>query len=278
MTSINDIAPFRSGEMLSAEKLEAIRRAILAGTSGNVSRGVRSNSGITFDNRERESVVNIPFRNNTGSVVPGFSIFTLDKATDLDSGQASEPYLDVEVDSAGLTYYTNEHMPAPQGSCFYGRNISTVYPAKIRFTGTPPLLGEECGPANDGTGTIKADGQGFVCIQTPDTNNMLVWVQALGGASSSLRVGELVSNVAPLHTEYVDLYQQTQVSTTPEGPIAGPFPLPGEQVLCLNITDFTLYSGPLMYVQIIENFVMPIVFPAQIEECGFTNTGTTTVP
>ena len=271
--SIRSVSPFRKGEVLTAEKLDILREVLEGHSRSRLTNAIRKPEGVISNNRTVISNIPIAFINGENAL-PSYSIFTLDKSITETSGGRSEPWLKVDVDNSGLTYYTNEDRGIGPNGPFYARNISNIWPALLRYDdeGVTPNLGEECGPTNDGTGRIKGDGQGFVCIQVPDTTNKLVWVQALGGASSALRIGVLQDHVAPCATEFVDLYKQEDETCPPikKSPV--------ESIECMNFTSYTLYSGPLMYVQTIEAFNYPAVFPAQIEECGFTNQARTVNP
>jgi len=180
-TNPDKITPFFAGQQLSARKLEALRYAATGTSRLQVTQGVGGPDGFTTDGMFHQDEDLIDAINENPTTIPPFSMFTLKKDTAVSSGIINAPYISADIDNEGLIYYTNGRRGLPQNTPFPCRNITSTYPSRIKYDNENiPVLGEECGPANDGTGRVTSEGFGFVCITLPDTENQTTWIQEIG--------------------------------------------------------------------------------------------------
>jgi hypothetical protein len=262
-----NLLPFRAGDPVSAGKLNVLLEALKNQSKYTTKSGVQGTGGTTSNYRNHFTTRPLKFRNNAGTALLPNSIFTVDKSvsTSISGGMTSHPHLVADKVNIGLTYYTNDGHGVGPSSPFQARNISSVWPARIRYTGAAPVLGEECGPAFDGTGAISNDGRGFVCVQHPDTTNQVVWVQAIGGGALALHVGKILDNVS--HCSTVQFQPWKRTATSGGAPDCGSVSSGEPTFTVLNMTGIFLTTGAFYFAIECLRFNIPLLFPEQIAEC-----------
>ena len=264
------IQPFVEGQTLSAQKLEALRTGATGTSRVSPSSGLTTPDGVISDYREEEDLFKHICINENPTTIPSWSMFTLKKDTAVDSGEVNHPYISADIDNPGLIYFTNGQRPIPQGVPFPCRNITSTYPTRIKYdTLDIPILGEECGPTNDGTGKVRAQGVGFVCLTLPDTVNETTWIQELGnglGGTSWIGVIDQVSVPPCSLTPFVAFELNTPNSGDPTGYCgAENGQLLPDQVI--NMTGIELFEGALYEAVQRRGFRYPTISPHMFIEC-----------
>ena len=219
-----DSFSFKEGDKLSAESLEALRRALAGDKSTALGFSDSEEYHTTFNEQTQE-----PIQIKTAVEIPAWSIFYID-ATDL--GADDPPLVQVAVFGTGYSgstwvAMTNGGVAIPAGSKGWAHLIGLEQPVKLRSatgtaaTGATPIecqVGKRCGPQPETFLMTQDAFGGFYCI-SPEAGDGTQWfikTQALaiagkvttkitGRSGNTLGVGWVESRVRTPQSSITDV-------------------------------------------------------------------------
>lgn len=130
--------------------------------------------------------------NNSGSLIPAWSCFTIDTAATGTSGATIEPTVTLKKGS-GKILFTNGQAGIATGT--YGRIwcVSRDFPVKVLTNGTPTAIGSVCGPTSSDW-IVTSGGTGLISLSTQASN--VIWAIATADAGGAyIRIGKTSSQI-----------------------------------------------------------------------------------
>lgn len=126
--------------------------------------------------------------------VPAYSIFVLgdDSNTSQPLSVGIEQYDAGPGSSPALLLFTNGASSIPEGGQGEITPVVAYAPTRVSITGTPPIVGAQCGPELGGWG-VDANSGGLLCVALEGEN--FAWVYAL--LNPGIRLFRLEESISP---------------------------------------------------------------------------------